>query len=70
MTTATMPELGEDVIWEVTEIAKEIRRTPRQTNYILNTGKLPGCKIGGRWCTSRSALRKFFTDQLGAGKVA
>ena len=70
MTTAPTPELGADLIWEVTEIAKEIRRSPRQTHYILSSGKLPGFKVGGRWCTSRSALREFFAAQLGGGKVA
>jgi hypothetical protein len=52
--------LADDLIWEVNPIAKEIGRTPRQTFHMLETGKLPAKKIGGRWCSTRSALRRHF----------
>ena len=61
--------LDDDLIWEVNPIAKEIGRTRRQTHYLLETGKLPACKIGGRWCASRSALGQFFAKQL-SGQAA
>jgi hypothetical protein len=61
--------LSNDVIWEVTTIAKEIGRTPRQTFHLLETGQLPAKKIGGRWCSTRSALRQHFAMPV-AGEVA
>ena len=63
------PSVGLDLIWGVREIAKAICRPERATFYLLETGKiLPARKIGGRWCSSRSGLKKFFDDWL-AGKV-
>jgi hypothetical protein len=50
-----------DLIWSVVAIAKVIRRSERQTFYLLETGKIPPArKVGGRWCASRSGLRQFF----------
>lgn len=50
-----------DVLWGVGEIATEIRRSTRQTHYLLSTGALVGAKkIGGRWCITRTALRALF----------
>ena len=49
-----------DLIWEVAEIAKEIRRTQRQTYHLLSTGKLPGKKVGDRWVVERKQLIAFF----------
>mgnify|MGYP007051651346 CR=1 FL=1 len=46
----------EDIVWEVAEIAKVIGRSERQTFYLLNTGRLPGKKIGGRWVASKRKL--------------
>ena len=45
-----------------------IGRNARQTFHLIDTGKLPVKKIGGRWCASRSGLRKFFADVL-SGEV-
>jgi hypothetical protein len=47
----------DEPIWEVKNIAKEIRRTERQTFRLLETGQLPGRKIGGRWVSTRRQLR-------------
>lgn len=52
--------LAGDLIWEVAGIAKEIGRSRRQTFHLLETGQLPAEKIGGRWCSSRAALRRRF----------
>jgi len=62
--------LGIDLIWEVENIAAEIGRTPRQALYLLERGRLPAAKIGGRWCSSRSGLRKHFAALLDAREVA
>lgn len=48
-----------DLIWEVKEIAKLIRRTERQTFHMLNKGELPARKVGGRWVAERSRLISF-----------
>jgi len=50
-----------DLLWGVREIAKTIGRSERATFYLLETGKIPPARrIGGRWCSSRAALRRFF----------
>jgi hypothetical protein len=51
-----------DLIWEVSEIAKIIGRTERQTNHLLASGQLPAKKVGGRWVAERSKLIAFFMD--------
>ena len=60
MTSATDTKL--DLVWEVAEIAKIIGRTERQTFHMLNAGKLPGKKVGGRWVASRQKLIDFFME--------
>jgi hypothetical protein len=62
-------ELAGDLIWGVAGIGKEINRNPRQTFHLLENGKLPARKIGGRWCASRTGLRTLFQDLIG-GQVA
>ncbi len=60
--------LGSDLIWGVAGIAAAINRSPRQCFHMLENGRLPARKVGGRWCASRAGLQKFFAD-LVAGKV-
>ena len=50
-----------DLVWEVDEIARVIRRSPRQTINMLRQRALPAKKVAGRWCASRRALVDFFT---------
>jgi hypothetical protein len=52
--------LNGDLLWGVQSIANEIDRTERQTFHLLETGRLPARKVGGRWCSTRTRLRKFF----------
>jgi hypothetical protein len=52
------------VIWGAKRIAKEIDRTPRATFHLLDTGQLPGKRVGRRWCVTRQALSKFFSDMM------
>jgi hypothetical protein len=61
--------LMDELLWGVSAISKEINRTPRQTFYLLETGRLPAQKFGRRWCATRSGLRRFFSTLL-SGKVA
>jgi len=51
-----------DLIWEVSEIAKLIGRTERQTFHLLSTGKLPAKKVGKRWVAERSQLVSLFLE--------
>jgi hypothetical protein len=51
-----------DLIWEVSQIAKVIGRTERQTFRLLETGQLPAKKIGGRWVASRAKLIAHFME--------
>ncbi|ASP92783.1 hypothetical protein [Sinorhizobium meliloti] len=51
-----------DLIWEVSEIAKIIGRSERQTFHLLSTGQLPAKKVGSRWVTERSKLLRFFME--------
>ncbi|MDI7865064.1 DNA-binding protein [Rhizobiaceae bacterium n13] len=52
-----------DLVWEVSEIAKIIGRTERQTFYMLKAGQLPAKKVGGRWVAERGQLQRFFTGE-------
>ncbi len=56
--------LASDLVWGVQAIAREIGRNPRQTFHLLENGKLPAGKVGGRWCASRAGLRQFFAGIL------
>lgn len=47
---------SDDIVWEVKNIAKVIRRTERQTFHLLSTGQLPARQIGNRWVASRKKL--------------
>lgn len=51
-----------DLVWEVTEIAKLIGRTERQTFHLLSTGQLPAKKVGNRWVAERGQLIRFFME--------
>jgi hypothetical protein len=49
-----------DLIWEVSEIAKVIGQSERQTFHLLATGQLPAKKVGKRWVAERGRLLRFF----------
>ena len=61
--------LSNDLIWGVAGIATEINRNARQTFHLLENGRLPARKVGGRWCASRAGLRVFFASLI-SGEVA
>ncbi len=56
-----------DLVWGCTAIAKEIKRTDRQTFHLLEAGALPAKKVGNRWVADRGKLRAHF---LGAEETA
>jgi hypothetical protein len=53
---------GLDLVWGAEEIAKVIGRNQRQTFCLLDSGKLPAKKVGGRWVASRKKLKEFFEE--------
>jgi hypothetical protein len=58
---------GRDIEWGGKAIGHAINRNPRQTYHLLETGRLPAKKIGGRWCASRAVLRAFLTGSTDQG---
>jgi hypothetical protein len=63
-------EIGLDLLWGAAPIAKALGLNRRQTYYLLESGVVDGArKVGGRWCASRSGLRRGF-DSLLAGTAA
>ena len=46
-------------LWGAEAIAREIRRTPRQTYWSLENGDLPAGKMGSTWFSTRRRLRDF-----------
>lgn len=61
------PENELDLVWGAKAIGKEINLTERKTYYLLETGKLPGKKVGKTWVSSRPALKQRFAELLIAG---
>lgn len=54
--TPTLAPSTEDIVWEVSNIAKIIGRSERQTYHLLSSGQLPAKQIGKRWVASRRKL--------------
>jgi hypothetical protein len=63
--SVAQPRLADDLVWGAAAIAKVIGRTERQTVHLLEHQKIPASKVGGRWCSSKSKLNKFFGDLIG-----
>ncbi|WP_181166176.1 MULTISPECIES: DNA-binding protein [unclassified Mesorhizobium] len=51
-----------DLVWGCAAIARVIRRTPRQTFHLLESGSLPAKKVGGRWVIERGKLLALFME--------
>jgi hypothetical protein len=41
--------LADDLLWGFKPISEEINRSERQTFHLIENGRLPAKKIGGRW---------------------
>jgi hypothetical protein len=63
----TGKRLATELVWGTEAIASEVGIPVRVAYNLLRTGVLPAQKIGGKWCSSRSALRKHFAAVLGEG---
>jgi hypothetical protein len=53
-------ELSLDLVWGVKGIAATIGLTERQTTHLLDADLLPAKKVGRRWYSSKSSLRRHF----------
>jgi hypothetical protein len=69
MTEQSNAGVGEDILWGVRAIATELRRPERAVYLMLSRRELPARLLNGKWCASRSALRRHFAALLG-GEVA
>lgn len=54
-------KLGDDLLWGGRAIGQELKIPPRKAYYLLETGVIPGEKIGGLWVGSKRKLRARFT---------
>lgn len=53
------------LIWGISNIAKFIGRTDRQTYEALVKHELPARQVNGRWVASATSLRKHFEGPSG-----
>ena len=61
--------LGDDLIAGGPAIAAELGETKRRAYYLLETGLIPGFKIGNRWYVRRSTLATLI-DRLERGEIS
>lgn len=50
------------LVWGAKSISERINRPIRATFNLLESGKIPGRRIGRRWVVSEHALQAFFAD--------
>jgi hypothetical protein len=62
------PEL--DLVWGIVAIGNVLGLTERQTLHLAGKDVLPIMKVAGRYCASRSGLRKHFAAILGDSDVS
>lgn len=55
-----------DLVWGAEPIGKVIGLNKRQTFHLLESGRLPAKKVGGKWVSSEGALRRHFCEVLTA----
>ncbi len=52
-----------EAVWGAKAIGEEIGRSPRSTFHLLETGAIPGRKVGNLWVSSRRELRRTLFGQ-------
>jgi hypothetical protein len=60
VTAKAAKPLASELIWEASGVGAELGLPTRVAYNLLRKGALPGQKVGGKWCSSRSALRHCF----------
>jgi hypothetical protein len=53
-----------DFLWGAVAIGRETNLKPRQVFHMLEHGLLPAKKVGGKWCSSRAALRRALIGEV------
>lgn len=51
-----------DIVWGAEDIGEVIQRTPRQTTYLLEKGRLPAKQVGRLWVASRRRLLRHLVE--------
>jgi hypothetical protein len=64
------PDLADDLIWGIKNIAQEINRTERQTHYLADQKLIPAFKVGNLWAARRSAIRQSMIERENAARAA
>lgn len=52
-----------DIVWGIAEMGEVINRTPRQTHWLIQTGRLPVRRFGRRLAARRDALLRLFEEE-------
>ena len=55
---------GLDLAWGASEIAEAIGTSQRRAFDLLEKGRIPARKVGGRWVADRAELRAFFRSSV------
>lgn len=64
MPEATLANDADDTpIWGAAKIAEAAGVTKDQAYHLLEQGRLPARKVGGRWVSSRARIRKFLVGE-------
>ena len=53
-----------DLVWGAQAIAEEINVSVRRAFDLMEKGKIPAKKVGGRWVADRAKLRAFFVEAI------
>ena len=53
-----------DLVWGAGPIGKVVGLNKRQVFHLLESGRLPAKKVGGKWVSSEGALRYHFREVL------
>lgn len=59
--------LSSDLLWGIKAVAMELGQSERQAFHLIQSGRIPTGKVGGRIVASRSALRRHFEAALNGG---
>ena len=57
-------------LYGVHEIARELRRTPRQVYWCLERGHVPAVKMGRTWVTTPRRIRDWLNGSVTSGETA
>jgi hypothetical protein len=68
MSQSAEQSLADDTMEGAREIARFMGKTLRQTNYLLEIGKLPAFKLGGHWHMRKSTYLSYI-ERLEAAAV-